>query len=126
MKRVISSIILLAIIIGGCIWEVYFLNTTIEFLTENIKTTETLINSDELDKAIEKNNSTLQFWLDRKNLISTFIDHNHIQEIDETLTVMKTLLENNQSEDFFSESGRAINQMEHLKDTEIPSIENIL
>lgn len=126
MKRVIFSIILLAIIIAGCMVEISFLDSTIISLTENIKNTETLINSDEMDKAIEKNNSTLKIWSNRKNLISTFIDHHHIQEIDETLAIMRALLENNQSEDFFSESSRVINQMEHLKDTEVPSIENIL
>ena len=65
-------------------------------------------------------------WQEQQSLISTCINHDRLEEIGQTIISMKTFLEQGQIEDFLVESEIAKVQLNHLKDTELPTIENIL
>ena len=126
MRRSLITMAVLVIVVGICTSEIWFLDSTIEYFTQEIKSIEDLIDDEKMEDAYQKALDLNQAWTEKYQLISTFIEHQPLQEIDETFFLMTTLLAQEQKEDFFSESSRAINELQHLKDTETPSLSNLL
>ena len=126
MKRIIISILLLVFVVSSCITELIFLKSLIFELKSDIKTMQCFVDNNEVDAAIEKNEELIHVWKEKHNLVSTFIDHGPLREIETSFEVMKINLENDEIEDFLAESGKALIQLEHLSSADMPLLGNIL
>lgn len=126
MKRFITSIVLLVITIGACIAETFFLNNLVSSFTQDINSTIKEVKNENLETAKSLANSINSNWQEKQSFISTFINHERLEEIGQSIISMKTNLDQGQLEDFFVESEVTKTQLNNLKDTEFPSIENIL
>lgn len=126
MKRFITSIILLIITVSACIAENIFLSNTVASFIQNINSAMQEASNDNLDSAMQIANDITGRWQEQQPFISTFINHERLEEIAQSIVSMKTNLFKGQIEDFFVESEVLKTQLNDLKDTEFPSIENIL
>lgn len=126
MKRFITSIVLLVITIGACIAETFFLNNLVSSFTQDINSTIKEVKNENFETAKSLANSINSNWQEKQSFISTFINHERLEEIGQSIISMKTNLDQGQLEDFFVESEITKTQLNNLKDTEFPSIENIL
>lgn len=126
MKRIIVASAILSTIIIFCTIELFFLNKTVAKFKNDINNIVNLVNEDKKEEAI-KNIETLIESFDKKHvIISTFIDHEPLKQIEINFYSMKKELEQDSMEDFFIESEESLINLEHLKITEQPSIGNIL
>lgn len=126
MKRIIVASAILSTIIIFCTIELFFLNKTVAKFKNDINNIVNLVNEDKKEEAI-KNIETLIGSFDKKHvIISTFIDHEPLKQIEINFYSMKKELEQDSMEDFFIESEESLINLEHLKITEQPSIGNIL
>lgn len=102
----------------------------------NIKTADS-VNSDmqsafesiekgDAEKAKVYTNSALNNWNKRLRILMILNSHNKTDEIDQSLHLAASGLYHNNTDIFITESNRAIILLRHLKDTEYPTIDNIL
>ena len=126
MKRLITSIVLLIITVSACISETIFLNNTVSSFTQDIDSAMQDASNENLESAMQIANDISNRWQEQQAFISTFINHDRLEEITQSIIGMKVNLFKGQLEDFFVESEIAKTQLNDLKDTEFPSIENIL
>ena len=126
MKRQIISIVMLFIALGICIWELAFLNFTIDEFKNNIYNIQTFQSDKNTDEAINKANSVIDDWKNHKNFLSSFINHEPLDEIETSLETIKIALENDEQEDFLVECKKSLIWLDNIRDTESPSVGNIL
>lgn len=126
MKRFITSMVLLIITVSACIAETIFLNNTVSSFTQDIDSAMQKASDENLDSAMQIADDITDRWQEQQSFISTFINHERLEEIAQSIISMKTNLFKGQVEDFFVEGEVAKTQLNNLKDTEFPSIENIL
>ncbi len=126
MKRFITSIILFFLTIGACLIETIFLNNTVNNFTQDINYIIQNANNKNIDKALQLANDINIKWQEQQAFISTFINHDRLEDISQSIISLKASLHQQQIEDFFVECEIAKSQLNHLKDTEFPSIQNIL
>lgn len=126
MKRFITSIVLFLVTLGACVSETIFLNDTVAKFTQDIE----YIIQNASDKNIETARQLAEDvnvkWQEQQAFISTFINHDRLEDISQSMISLKASLSQQQIEDFFVECEVAKSQLNHLKDTEFPSIQNIL
>lgn len=126
MKRFITSIILFFLTIGACLIETIFLNNTVNNFTQDINYIIQNANNKNIDKALQLANDINIKWQEQQAFISTFINHDRLEDISQSIISLKASLHQQQIEDFFVECEITKSQLNHLKDTEFPSIQNIL
>lgn len=126
MKRQIISIVMLFLALGICIWELAFLNFTIDEFKSNIHNIQTFQSDKNTDEAINKANSIINDWKNHKNFLSSFINHEPLDEIETSLETIKIALENDEQEDFLVECKKSLILLDNIRDTETPSVGNIL
>lgn len=126
MKRLLVTLSLFVVVLGTCIAETMFLDNTVSSFTEEIENTIQETTNENIEYALELSNNIEKKWQEKQAFISTFIDHNRLEQIDQSIISMITNLSNEQIEDFYVEGEVAKSQLNHLRDTELPLIQNIL
>lgn len=126
MKRQIISIVMLFISLAICIWELIFLKFTINEFKNNIYNIQSSYSDKNSDEAINKTNSVIKDWKNQKTFLSSFINHDPLDEIETSLETIKIALENDENEDFLVECKKSLILLDNIRDTETPSIGNIL
>lgn len=126
MKRLLVTLSLFVVVLGACIAETMFLDNTVSSFAEEIENTIQETTNENIEYAIELSNNIESKWQEKQAFISTFIDHSRLEQIDQSIISMKTNLLNGQVEDFYVEGEVAKSQLNHLRDTELPLIQNIL
>lgn len=125
MVRIIGAIIIFTVSILACISEIFILNSSINDIKQDVEAIELYVNEDDIETAITENKSLEEKFNNKYSFLSTFIDHNRLENIEESILLMSVNLENDCKEDFFVESSKAISGLDHLNNTELPSIGNI-
>ena len=126
MKRFVTAIVLFAITIAACVAETIFLDNTVSSFSQDITDATKEVDNEDIDYAMQLTDNIANNWQEEQAFISTFINHDRLEEIGQSIISMKINLEKGQIEDFFVESEVAKMQLNHLRDTEFPSIQNIL
>lgn len=126
MWRVISAIIIFAVSILACISEVLILNSSINELKGNIQSIEAYVQNDEIETALEENKALENKFKNKYLYMSTFIDHERLEDIEESILLMSVNLENDSKEDFFVESSKVNLELDNLNNTELPLLGNLL
>ncbi len=125
MKRIVIAISLFIVILASCITETIFLNNIVNNFIEIVETTIDKVEDEDIDSAIENSEKAAIDWESNELLLANFIDHSRLQNINEYFISMKIDLLNDKKEDFFLDSAIIISQLNHLRNTEFPLIENI-
>lgn len=126
MKRFIISIVLFVVTLSACIAETIFLDSTVESITQQINKALQEAEDENLESAMLLTDDIMSHWKEQQAFISTFINHDRLEEIGQSIISMKTNLYQGQIEDFSVEGEVAKLQLNHLKETEFPSLQNIL
>lgn len=125
MKRFITAIALFVVTVSSCVAETIFLDNTVTSFSQDITNAMTEADNENLSYAKQIAKDVANRWQEQQAFISTFINHDRLEEIGQSIISIKTNLEQGQIEDFFVESEVAKMQLNHLRDTEFPSIQNI-
>lgn len=126
MWRVISAIIILAVSISACISEILILNSSINELKGDIQSIEAYVQNNEIETALDENKILEDNFQNKYLYMSTFIDHDRLEDIEESILLMSVNLENDNKEDFFVESSKVNLELDNLNNTELPLLGNLL
>lgn len=126
MRRLIITLVIIALVIWACVAEMNFLNSAIEALKSEVNVTIKYAEINDSNAAQQQIKLLEEKWTQKQKIISIFIDHEPLSDIDQLLCAMKIDLEQDELDDFFRESAKMISQLNHLRDTEMPHLYNIL
>ena len=126
MGRIIAAVIIFVVCITACISEILILNNSINELKDDVQSIESYVHNNDIEKAMEKNKELEENFQNKYSYMSTFIDHERLEDIEDSILLMNVNLENDNMENFFIESAKTISGLEHLNNTELPSLGNLL
>lgn len=126
MKRIWIAIALFVFILGCCITESIIVGKMVDDLYQNVEKIQSMAKEKKYDDAIKLSKEIDDKWQQEDNKLGVFISHETLDELEQELTVLKINLRCGEYNDFWAESGRVLAILQQLKDTELPSLSNIL
>lgn len=86
-----------------------------------------MVRSNETEKAYDLSKKVLEEWrVDCYQKLSTFISHSRLEGIDQSLSALPALISYQTNDQFEAECDKVIEQVTRLKDSELPTLQNIL
>lgn len=106
----------------------FYVNSTATKAGEYIDQIQTCISNQQYQLALSKTNELNKFWNTSYIILSIILHHERLEEIEESIAVIKSFLEHPTEEDTdcWLEITRSITKIKNLKDTEKPSLSNIM
>ena len=126
MKRVWIACAVLAALFLLCGGGLLATERSTKDLEGQLNEVQRLADEDKIEEAIEMSRQIEENWHSAHEFLSTFIEHSRLEQIDQSMAVLTVWLEQDNVQEFMTECRRALSQLIHLKDTEIPTWGNIL
>ena len=126
MKRVWIACAVLAALFLLCGSGLLATERSTKDLEGQLNEVQRLADEDKIEEAIEMSRQIEEDWHSAHEFLSTFIEHSRLEQIDQSMAVLTVWLEKDNVQEFMTECRRALSQLIHLKDTEIPTWGNIL
>lgn len=126
MKRLWISIGLFVSVLLLCIYELFAIRDISEKSEYHIMVMQERIEKNDINGAIEVSRELNELWDKNYTILTIFIHHDPLEEIEQTLRIINTSIVQQDIDSFWTESTRAYIQITKLSDTDIPSIGNIL
>ena len=128
MKKVIWAIVLLIAPVAICVLSLFYVMKVSNESREYVEILQNSVKNSEFEKAKTEIDNFEDYWEDQYELLSIIINHNIIQEIDESIFLLKASIKDiseDEKVDFELESARAILRIRNLYEMELPSVYNI-
>lgn len=126
MKRVWVALVMMCTVFALCITELIIANKMTDHLSETLEKAQNCVKEQQIEQALQYSDRVAEDWEHYHKILSMFLIHDRLEQIDQSLAVLDTNLKCEQYDDFLSEASRTTAQLEHIKDTELPTIQNIL
>ena len=128
MKKLKNVWVLLGIVLTICGFCLYYTIDSSAKTIEKINEIQLCVASKQENSARQKANALSKEWKSKQFFLSVIAHHENLEKIEESIEIMKTSLTNidNEYSDFWVSSTQALSSLENLRNTEIPTIENIL
>lgn len=113
-KQILTLIIALGILIFSGIWEINYLENSSKYLMGDIDNTINYINQDKYDMAKDANKNVISTWKNMKFVWNIFVNHERVDDLEETLVDLESYIEFENKEDSISSANklkRIINQI---------------
>lgn len=125
MKRLIIAILLLTAIVGGCIYNFYYLGKTVDELAVFIVQADAAAQSGDFKtagKLLEKSFST---WKEKENPLGALIRHQEMDDIHNLYIRTIKSAAFGDAPEYFMQSGELVSMLRHLVEIETPTVKNI-
>ena len=126
MKRVWAAtvifVILLCLSICGIALTAHMTDNTEDYLEQAHQAAE----MKDYKKASDLIETITQKWKGYHKIMSTYIPHARLEAIDQTLALLGPSIKDEDYNTFLPECSRAESMVNHLKDTEMPTADNVL
>lgn len=126
MKRAWAAVAMIALAVVLCILGLFSTNRNISSLTDLIEKANTAISQGDSEQAAQYSTEITELWDSHYRVLCTYIPHDKLELIDQSIATLETNLNYEEYSQFSTELARASAQLAHLKDTEMPTLENIL
>lgn len=126
MKRAWAAVAMIAAAVILCILGLFTTNRNIASLTELIDKAESAISQGDSQQAAQYSAEIVELWNSHYRVLCTYISHEKLELIDQSIATLQTNLRFKEYNQFCTELDRASAQLAHLRDTEMPTLENIL
>ncbi len=105
----------------------FLINTrTASQVTDTINSAVVAANNNDTEKALSVFRNALDIWKSNNSIMLLFMSHGKIDQIDESVNIACTYIENGDLDMFRAESKRSLVLLRHFNDLEYPSFTNIL
>jgi len=125
LKRIYIALILIIISAVVCILEFRFVTKTSEMYIKRIERIEREYNSDKY-KALKLCNELSKDWEISASPMDTFLYHDYVDDISKNTGKLEILIKEEDTSAFETTCEEIKKQLESLKKSEIPSLENII
>ncbi len=125
-NKLLTVSILIALVLGACAYEMITIDNVFKDSCEIIDSMSDLERQNKKDELLEASDKLYQLWGKKMPILSMFVQHEIVDEIEQSIAIIKSSVEQDDSDTFQTEITRAAIQIQSLRDTEFPYIENIL
>lgn len=125
MARKIIAVAFIVISLAICFIGQSLINSTVSPLLKEVLIIEEMVNSGEIDKAINEAEVFLEEWDKAEKILSVLITHSEIDNVNLTLEQAISYLFSKEKVDFFAQSAELKKLLKHLIENEKVNIQNI-
>lgn len=125
MKRILISIILIAVVLLSAFGEMMYVGNKSETYTEKIEDIDEMMLKNDFSEAIKLCDRIEEDWNNTEKHINVFLIHDYIDNISMNITRMKSHIENGNPDMYFAESACAKKALASIKGSEYPELDNI-
>ena len=126
MRRIIAAIILTFMIVAVGLTGRYLTNQSIYYIQMSMKKIDTALSDGNEKEALQVCNNFLQQWEKHHGRLCMFLQHEHLDPIENIISVLPFYIEKGDSIPAQAECRTVISITEHILKTERVSLENIL
>lgn len=126
MKRVWVAAAIFVAVLGLCIFGLITTNKLTEDMSGRLNEMKSAEKSGNTSTALALSEAIIKDWHEYHMKMCMYMPHARLESIDQSLATLPPLISNGATDQFEAECERASAQIEHLKDTELPSLANIL
>ncbi len=124
MKRLITCVIILVLIISGSTYSLYVFDKKNDDITEHIDYIQTLYKQNKTDEAEEELTRLDRFWNEYYNYMSFIVQSTKLEDISLSVSKLKYLLKKD-SDEFLSECESIKYGIQMIYDSEYPHLHSV-
>lgn len=125
MKRLIGTIVIFLIIVGISATG-FFINTkTADTIMEKVQKSQQYALDGNIDSAKKELAEAIDEWEKKIEIMLLFVSHGKLDEIEEAINIAQSYIQYEEVPLFYAECQRASTLLDHFKNIEYPSINNI-
>lgn len=125
-NKLLTVSILIALVLGACAYEMVTIDNVFKDSCKIIDSMSDLDRQNKKDELLEASDKLYQLWGEKIPILSVFVQHEIVDEIEQSVAIIKNSIEQDDNDTFQTEITRAAIRIQSLRDTEFPYIENIL
>ena len=126
MKRIYIAVILLIITAGICSYEFLFVSSSVDNYTKEIKNIERAYSQSDFEKAGKLTQKIKSDWLGTVSPMDTLLYHDYVDSISNNISKLSVYINQKDTSAFYCTCAELKNQLNSLKNSEIPNLENIV
>lgn len=129
MKKVIGALVLALISVAACVVSLSYIENTSEKALSYISEIQNQIEKKDYKNSVATAQNLEDFWNEENETLATFVHHEMLEEIDKSLRSINVMLKNfdeSEKTNLQVECKKAQSLLEDFKDSEMPTITNIL
>ena len=126
MVRTVSAILIFTATVVSCCISLNFLSNTTSSIINNITVAQQFLKEEKIDLALKEINIAKEKWENNKKIFKIYVDHTHLEEIDVGFAELRANLISEEFSESLAVSENIIVRINQLKETEEPSLENVL
>ena len=129
MKKVVGALILALISVAACIISLFYIENTSETALSYISEIQNQIENNNYESSAKNAQNLETFWNEQNKTLATFVHHEMLEKIDESVRSINVMLKNfdeSEKTNLQVECKKTQTLLEDFKDSEMPSITNIL
>ncbi len=125
-KQVSILIIALAILIFSGIWEINYLENSAMYLKGDIDSTMQAVNSNNFNNAKNNIKNVENTWDDMKFVWNIFVNHERIDDLEETMVELKAYVDSEDSEESIKSAQKLKRIVEQIVNKQMFTAEHVL
>lgn len=126
MKRLWAAVIILIFLLFICSVGSKTTVQSTSQMTSQLNTLKAEVSKHNTATALAMSQDIIHRWNHEHSILCMYISHEHIEQIDQTLSVLPAYIQNDSYDAFQAECDRACLLIRRLNDTEQLSLENFL
>ncbi len=129
MKRVIGALILALIAVAACAFTLFYIENTSNTALSYVLEMQTQIEKNNYKNSAENAQNLENFWNEKNDLLATFVHHEMLEEIDESVRSINVMLKNfdeNEKTNLQVRCKKAHTLLDDFKNADMPTIITIL
>ena len=126
MARTWFACILLAAILLGCLSITWLVDKHTDAAAEIISQAADAAEREKFEEALNTCEKVILYWEEHVALLSSFLRHEDSGSVETQLQQLRSFAQSESKESFLAACAQLTAQMEHIRDSERPLLENIL
>lgn len=126
MKRLYIAVILLLFVAAVCTTEFIYINHCANNITDMIDNISRIYEEGKKERAMKLALETEENWKIKVSKIDMLLYHDYVDDITRNIVNLKTYIEEDDTVGLYSTCNETITQIYSLKNSEFPSLENII
>lgn len=126
MKYCIISLLLLALILGLCLWSAGSVNQSVDQTSRLLEQAVALKHLGQDQAALDTVRAAADSWHRRDTFFGTVLRHDEIDGVIRDFAQLEAYAQTDDTDDFFSNCAALLAQLEHIRKMEWPYFENVM
>ncbi len=125
MVKKIALAVLLLLAVGGAVLQNIYIHNATDELVANLEKVKTALEKDDIDAAIKAADEFNSEWDEKKSSFEAFFEHKEVDSISSTAKSLQSYCRSGSKEEALAHVSAAMFYVEHIRDIDTLSWENV-